>query len=118
VLRGIDKVLEAASWLAAALVVLMLFIGPQVVAEDDPTTAGPQAPADGQTVFTDHCGSCHTLSAAGTNGQVGPNLDGVTLDAAAIEEIVRNGRGGMPALGSDLSDDEISAVASFVSGGG
>jgi mono/diheme cytochrome c family protein len=118
VLAGIDRVLEVACWVAAGLVVLMLFIGPVVVAEDDPTTAGKQAPADGKTVFTDHCGSCHTLSAAGTSGSIGPNLDDITLDAAAVEAIVRNGRGGMPALGSELSNQEISAVASFVAGGG
>jgi cbb3-type cytochrome c oxidase subunit III len=28
-----------------------------------------------QTFFTESCGSCHTLSAAGTSGAVGPNLD-------------------------------------------
>jgi mono/diheme cytochrome c family protein len=117
-LGRVDKVLEAASWLAAGLVVLMLFIGPQVVAEDDPTTAGQQAPVDGETIFTDRCGSCHTLSAAETNGQIGPNLDDVALDAAAIEAIVRDGKGGMPGLGGELSDEEITAVAEYVAGGG
>lgn len=29
----------------------------------------------GQQLFTQKCGSCHTLTAAGTNGEVGPNLD-------------------------------------------
>jgi mono/diheme cytochrome c family protein len=62
------------------------------------------------------CGSCHTLQSAGTSGQVGPNLDGLSLDAAGIEAIVRDGRGGMPSFGGDLSDAEISAVASFVAG--
>ena len=42
------------------------------------------------------------------------NLDGLSLDAAGIEAIVRDGRGGMPSFGGDLSDAEISAVASFV----
>jgi mono/diheme cytochrome c family protein len=35
-------------------------------------------PADtqsGQQLFTASCGSCHTLSAAGTSGTIGPNLD-------------------------------------------
>ena len=63
------------------------------------------SPADGKTVFTDRCGSCHTLSAAGTSGNIGPNLDEITLDAAAIEQTVRNGRGGMPPFGSELSDE-------------
>jgi mono/diheme cytochrome c family protein len=31
--------------------------------------------AKGQQLFTQKCGSCHTLTGAGTNGTVGPNLD-------------------------------------------
>jgi mono/diheme cytochrome c family protein len=78
---------------------------------------GQAAPAaDGKAVFSDNCGSCHTLSAAGTSGTTGPNLDDVALDASAIESIVRDGRGGMPSFGGNLSDDEIAAVAAFVAG--
>jgi cbb3-type cytochrome c oxidase subunit III len=29
----------------------------------------------GQKLFTSNCGGCHTLAAAGTSGNVGPNLD-------------------------------------------
>ena len=29
----------------------------------------------GQQLFTQSCGSCHTLAAAGTSGTIGPNLD-------------------------------------------
>jgi mono/diheme cytochrome c family protein len=37
---------------------------------------GPKADVDkGQALFTQKCGSCHTLTGAGTNGTVGPNLD-------------------------------------------
>jgi mono/diheme cytochrome c family protein len=37
---------------------------------------GPKADLDnGQQLFTQKCGSCHTLTGAGTNGEVGPNLD-------------------------------------------
>jgi mono/diheme cytochrome c family protein len=37
---------------------------------------GPKANLDkGQQLFTQNCGSCHTLTAAGTNGDIGPNLD-------------------------------------------
>ena len=119
-LRGVDKSLELAGWFLAALVVILLFVGPQVVAEDKPAEPGGAnagAPAaDGRAVFTDSCGACHTLSAAGTSGVSGPSLDGVGLDAAAIEAIVSEGRGGMPAFGGELSEAEISAVADFVAG--
>ena len=33
------------------------------------------AAADGKTIFTENCGSCHVLSDAGTTGATGPNLD-------------------------------------------
>jgi cbb3-type cytochrome c oxidase subunit III len=36
--------------------------------------ARPDTQAGGQ-LFTANCGSCHTLSAAGTTGTIGPNLD-------------------------------------------
>jgi mono/diheme cytochrome c family protein len=139
-LRAIDAVLEVLAWSLVVFFVIMLFVGPQVIAEDKPdkedaaaaakardgggAAAGKQkaapaeqkaAPAaDGAAVFTDTCGGCHTLSAAGTSGSTGPNLDEVSLDAGAIEGIVRDGRGGMPAFGGQLSDDEIAAVAEFV----
>jgi mono/diheme cytochrome c family protein len=128
VLGRVDRVVAIVSWVAAGVVVLMLLIGPQVIAEDktqpgaNAAGAAPYAAgsgggaADGKTLFTDNCGSCHTLGAAGTSGQSGPALDGTALRAADIEAIVRDGRGGMPAFGGDLSDAEISAVAEFVAG--
>jgi mono/diheme cytochrome c family protein len=137
-LRGIDSVLEVLAWSLVVFFAIMLFVGPQVIAEDKPDKedaaaaakardtgggadgggqADEGAPAvDGKAVFADTCGSCHTLSAAGTSGTTGPNLDDVSLDAGAIESIVRDGRGGMPALGDQLSDDEVTAVADFVAG--
>ena len=37
---------------------------------------GPKDNVDkGQQLFTQKCGSCHTLTGAGTNGDIGPNLD-------------------------------------------
>src|SRR3954452_21298719 len=122
-LKGIDKTLAIGSWLTAGLLVLMLFIGPAVVANDDAKSASAgaapygkpaSASADGKKVFQGNCGRCHTLTAAGTSGQVGPNLDNVSLSAAEIESIVRGGRGAMPAFDGQLSGAEISAVAAFV----
>jgi mono/diheme cytochrome c family protein len=107
-LRGIDKGLAIVSWLAAAALVLMLFVGPEVVAEDEPQ--------GGKTVFTANCGSCHTLSRAGTSGVAGPKLDSITLDPAQVEEIVRNGKGSMPSFEGTLSDAEIAEVARYVAG--
>jgi mono/diheme cytochrome c family protein len=37
---------------------------------------GPKPNLDrGQQLFTQKCGSCHALTGAGTNGDIGPNLD-------------------------------------------
>jgi mono/diheme cytochrome c family protein len=77
------------------------------------TTTGGTADA-GREVFVANCGSCHTLSDAGTSGTIGPNLDGIGLSQADIEQQVRNGGGGMPAFEGDLSDDEIAQVSAYV----
>jgi mono/diheme cytochrome c family protein len=72
---------------------------------------------EGKTVFTTTCGSCHTLKAAGTSGEVGPNLDELEPDLATVEHQVVNGGGGMPAFGKEgiLNAKEIKAVATYVS---
>ena len=48
--------------------------------------AGGQQPdtQSGQQLFTTSCGTCHTLSAAGTSGNIGPNLDNAF--AADVQE--------------------------------
>jgi mono/diheme cytochrome c family protein len=73
--------------------------------------------AQGKEVFTSTCGSCHTLSEAGTSGEVGPNLDELDPDLATVEHQVENGGGGMPAFGKEgtLSSEEVKAVATYVS---
>jgi mono/diheme cytochrome c family protein len=73
--------------------------------------------AEGKTIFTANCGSCHTLKEAGTSGEVGPNLDELEPDLATVEQQVQNGGGGMPAFGKEgtLSPEEITAVAMYVS---
>jgi mono/diheme cytochrome c family protein len=79
------------------------------------TTTEEGGAADGAAVFASNCGSCHVLAAAGSNGTTGPNLDDAQPDKATVEEQVRNGGGGMPAFEGDLSDQEIEAVAEYVS---
>ena len=37
----------------------------------------------GRALFTQNCGQCHTLSQAGTNSEIGPNLDATFADARA-----------------------------------
>lgn len=132
-LARLDRILAPLTWLAAAALVLMLFVGPQIVAEDKAESAGgkeagvapysggsgstaatPSTLAEGERVFADRCGSCHTLSAAGTNGTAGPALDGAGLSASTIEAAIREGPGLMPSFAGQLSDAQIGALAAFV----
>jgi len=119
VLERVDKAFAIVTWLVAGLVVVMLLFGPALVAHDAAGGATGVSPyggsaVDGKQVFVNSCGSCHTLAAAGTSGQLGPNLDQVSLSAAQVASQVRQGGGSMPAFAGQLSDAEIRAVAAFV----
>lgn len=77
-------------------------------------SAQPQV-SSGDAVFRQSgCASCHTLAAAGAQGQGGPNLDEARPPARLVESTVREGGGGMPAFGGRLSDAQIKAVADYV----
>ena len=89
------------------------------------TGARPPAPAgggggggkaDGKQVFASAgCTGCHTLADAGSNGNVGPNLDDAKPPTALVVDRVTNGKGAMPSFKGQLTDAEIQAVADSVS---
>jgi len=82
--------------------------------EEEPPGGSGDAAA-GEAVFASGgCGGCHTLEAAGTTGNVGPNLDESQPEFDLVVERVTNGKGAMPSFGSDLSDEEIQNVAAYV----
>ena len=86
---------------------------------EEPTTTGSGQPAGdpaaGKSVFASAgCGGCHTLEAAGSSGQVGPNLDEAKPDAALAIDRVTNGKGVMPSFKGQLSEKQIQDVAAFV----
>ena len=60
------------------------------------------------------CGVCHTLQAAGSEGQIGPNLDQLKPSLDGIIYVVTNGIGVMQAWEGILSHEEIEAVAHYV----
>jgi sulfite dehydrogenase len=77
--------------------------------------SGPAATPDGKAVFAKAgCGGCHTLKAAGSSGNVGPDLDQLKPSEPTVEHQVEVGGGAMPAFKGRLSDAEIKAVAKFV----
>ena len=61
------------------------------------------------------CGSCHRLSAAGSIGDIGPDLDQIKPQISQIILSVTNGIGIMPAFENMLTLEQIEAVAYFVS---
>ena len=54
------------------------------------------------------------MKAAGSSGQIGPNLDALRPDFERTREQVERGGGGMPAFGGQLSDAQVRDVAAFV----
>jgi mono/diheme cytochrome c family protein len=72
------------------------------------------ASAEGEKVFASNCAQCHTLAAAGSTGEVGPNLDSIAPDEATVNAKVTNGGGGMPAFADVLTEAQIDAVSAYV----
>ncbi|MBA3331155.1 MAG: c-type cytochrome [Actinobacteria bacterium] len=69
----------------------------------------------GKEVFTSAgCTDCHTLAAAGSTGNAGPNLDEAKPDAKHVRELVAKGKGAMPSYETRLTDQQIRDVAAFV----
>ena len=60
------------------------------------------------------CGVCHVLQAAGSDGQIGPNLDLLKLPKQQIIYTVVNGIGVMPSFEDTLTMEEIESVAYYV----
>jgi len=80
------------------------------------TGGGAAAGPDGKAIFASAgCSGCHTLKAAGSNGNVGPNLDDAKPPKELVVERVTNGKAPMPSFKGQLSPEEIEAVADFVS---
>ena len=61
------------------------------------------------------CGMCHTLQAAGSEGQIGINLDQLKPSMLQVVSAVTNGISVMPSFEGMLSSEEIEAVSYFVS---
>ena len=61
------------------------------------------------------CSTCHILADAGSDGQIGPNLNEIRPNKIRIINAVTNGIGIMPAYEGQLSTEEIDAVAHYVS---
>jgi mono/diheme cytochrome c family protein len=71
--------------------------------------------AAGEAVFASAaCGGCHTLEAAGSSGNVGPNLDEAKPAYDLVIDRVTNGKSPMPSFKGQLSEKQIQDVAAYV----
>jgi mono/diheme cytochrome c family protein len=115
---------------AAALFSSLFLAGCGTGGLGDVETAG----VDGEGLFKEKCRGCHTLAAAGTNGQIGPNLDDAfaaareeDFDESTIREVVLGQmrfpmppmpEPDSPQMFGDLSEQEreeaMAAIASYV----
>jgi mono/diheme cytochrome c family protein len=89
---------------------------------DTGTTTDGEEPAEGDAaagkevfVGAGGCGSCHTLADAGTSGTIGPNLDDAQPSFDLAVDRVTNGAGAMPSFQGQLSEKQITDVATYVS---
>ena len=71
----------------------------------------------GKNIFLEkgNCATCHALSDAGSNADIGPNLNLIKPDIGRVIMAVTNGIGVMPAYEGILTSEEIEAVAVYVS---
>jgi mono/diheme cytochrome c family protein len=89
-------------------------------ATTESTTEGPASTVEGdasageQVFASAGCGGCHTLEAAGSSGNVGPNLDDSKPDMGLVVTRVSNGKGAMPSFKDQLNEKQIADVAAYV----
>ena len=70
----------------------------------------------GQSLYNDNCAACHQRTGVGIKGAF-PALTGgklVTGPLPVLVATVLNGRGGMPAFKSDLTDAQMAMVLTYI----
>ena len=70
----------------------------------------------GQSLYNDNCAACHQRTGVGIKGAF-PALTGgklVTGPLPVLVATVLNGRGGMPAFKSDLTDAQMAMVLTYL----
>ena len=102
----------------AAMEAIASYVGSVAANEQAIAQAGQQggnaSADDPKALFTSNCAGCHTFTAAGASGTVGPNLDQTSLTVDRIAQQIRGGGGGMPPFEGQLTDEQIQALAEFL----
>ena len=126
--RKIVNVIEVLALVAAAFVVVMLFVAepPHSSASASKGNPGGAAylpetgalPTNGAEIYSARCSGCHGSDGGGGSG---PRLAGrVKDDFPDIEDqiaFVAQGKGGMPGFGGSLTDAEIRLVVEYTRSG-
>jgi mono/diheme cytochrome c family protein len=115
IVTGQDAI-DVASYVASVAGTGKEPVAPTTTTEEPATPGETGDAAAGKVVFTESCGSCHTLADAGTGGSIGPNLDDAMPSAALVTERVTAGKGVMPSFSGTLSPTQIADVSAYVSG--
>lgn len=118
--------------LSALVALIALGLAPVALAQETPAPISEEDRAQllrGEQVFTANCAGCHQAGGIGIEGQFPPLIDNPNvLDAAYVEDVIRNGRQGelvvngvtyngvMPAF-STLPDEDIAAVVAYIQAG-
>jgi polyvinyl alcohol dehydrogenase (cytochrome) len=81
--------------------------------DGEPQPEEPPDEPDGAAIYQQSCALCHSTD--GTGGS-GPSLVGIgdRYPVDALREIVRDGRGTMPAWEGELTPEEIDAVVGYI----
>ena len=88
---------------------IILFLNTQKLLADEVFEKGRQIFLEKGT-----CASCHTLNDAGSEANIGPNLNEIRPDLNRVIIAVTNGIGVMPSFEGILTADEINSVAHYV----
>ena len=88
---------------------IILFLNTQKLVADDIFEKGREIFIEQGT-----CASCHTLNDAGSQANIGPNLNEIRPDLNRVIIAVTNGIGVMPSFYGMLTTDEIDSVAHYV----
>ncbi|MBM3458916.1 MAG: cytochrome c [Armatimonadetes bacterium] len=85
----------------------------------DPTQVTPASegkPTDGPGLFGHHCSGCHGPQGQGAQ-DAGPALTGrANRTEAELRKLFKEGKGLMPALGDQLSEEDLQKLIPFVQG--
>ena len=110
----LDRLVTSARRGAVAAILAGLACGTASGADDDAALM-----ALGKTLFTvgavPPCATCHALKDAGATGAIGPAFDDLQPAPDQVIAVLKSGIGAMPSYRGSLSDEQMRALARYVS---